>query len=49
MIKPPYYHIGIIIHDLEEAIEYYSNLLDMKFTEATDNPAMRRKSVNPTN
>jgi predicted enzyme related to lactoylglutathione lyase len=36
MFKPPYYHIGIVVYNLEEAIEHYSNLLEVKFTEATD-------------
>jgi hypothetical protein len=48
MIKPPYYHIGIVVYNLEEAIEHYSNLLEVKFTEATDtvlcveNPSTRQ-------
>lgn len=36
MFKPIYYHIGIVVRDYEKAIEHYSNLLDVKFTEPTD-------------
>jgi Glyoxalase/Bleomycin resistance protein/Dioxygenase superfamily len=36
MIKRPYYHIGIIVRNHEEAIEHYANLLDVTFTESTD-------------
>jgi Glyoxalase/Bleomycin resistance protein/Dioxygenase superfamily len=36
MIKPPYYHIGIVVRNHEEAIEHYANLLDVTFTEPTD-------------
>ncbi|WON72490.1 VOC family protein [Nitrosospira sp. Is2] len=36
MIKPPYYHIGILVLNHEEAIEHYANLLDVTFTEPTD-------------
>jgi hypothetical protein len=36
MIKPPYYHIGIVVRNHDEATEHYGNLLDVKFTEPTD-------------
>jgi hypothetical protein len=36
MINSPYYHIGIVVRNHEEAIEHYTNLLDVKFTEPTD-------------
>jgi hypothetical protein len=36
MIKAPYYHIGIVVHNHAEAIEHYTNLLDVEFTEPTD-------------
>jgi predicted enzyme related to lactoylglutathione lyase len=36
MINPPYYHIGIVVRNHEEAIEHYADLLDVKFTEPTD-------------
>ena len=36
MLTPPYYHIGIVVRNHEEAIEHYANLLDVKFTEPTD-------------
>lgn len=36
MLKAPYYHIGIVVRNLEQAVEHYSNLLGVKFTEPTD-------------
>jgi hypothetical protein len=36
MIKPPYYHIGIVARNYREAIEHYAKLLDVEFTESTD-------------
>jgi hypothetical protein len=36
MIKPPYYHIGIVVRNHQEAIRHYTNLLDVEFTEPTD-------------
>ena len=36
MFKSIYYHIGIVVHNQEEAVEHYSNVLDVKFTEPTD-------------
>ena len=32
MLEHIYYHIGILVRDYKEAIEHYSNLLDIKFT-----------------
>jgi hypothetical protein len=36
MFTAPYYHIGIVVRNYEEAVEHYSSLLDVKFTEPTD-------------
>lgn len=36
MFDSPYYHIGIVVHNFAEAVEYYSNILDVKFTEPTN-------------
>ncbi|ARO87743.1 hypothetical protein EBAPG3_008165 [Nitrosospira lacus] len=36
MFDSPYYHIGILVHDFAEAVEHYSNVLNVKFTEPTD-------------
>jgi hypothetical protein len=36
MIKPPYYHSGIVVRNHQEAIEHYTNLLEVEFTEPTD-------------
>ncbi len=36
MLTAPYYHIGIVVHNYEEAIAHYSDVLDLKFTEPTD-------------
>ncbi|SCY30216.1 Glyoxalase/Bleomycin resistance protein/Dioxygenase superfamily protein [Nitrosospira sp. Nl5] len=36
MFKPIYYHIGIVVHDYRAAVEHYSNVLGVKFTEPTD-------------
>lgn len=36
MFDSPYYHIGIVVHNYKEAVGYYSNRLDIKFTEPTD-------------
>ncbi|KIO48344.1 VOC family protein [Nitrosospira sp. NpAV] len=36
MFDSPYYHIGIVVHNYKEAVEYYSNVLGVKFTEPTD-------------
>jgi catechol 2,3-dioxygenase-like lactoylglutathione lyase family enzyme len=48
MFDSPYYHIGIVVHNFEEAIDHYSNVLGVKFTEPTDsilcieNPQMQQ-------
>ncbi|MBA4143497.1 MAG: VOC family protein [Nitrosospira sp.] len=36
MIRAPFYHIGIVVLDHEEAVEHYSSVLGVKFTEPTD-------------
>ena len=36
MFSAPYYHIGMVVHDLQEAAAHYSKLLDITFTEPTD-------------
>lgn len=36
MLKPIYYHIGIVVPDYRVAEAHYSGLLDVKFTEPTD-------------
>jgi catechol 2,3-dioxygenase-like lactoylglutathione lyase family enzyme len=33
MLDHAYYHIGILVRNLQEAVEHYSNLLDIRFTE----------------
>ena|SRR5690242_11714440 len=33
MLDHAYYHIGILVHNLQEAIEHYSDLLDIRFAE----------------
>jgi catechol 2,3-dioxygenase-like lactoylglutathione lyase family enzyme len=37
MFTAPYYHIGIVVRNFDEAVEHYSSVLDVKFTEPTDN------------
>lgn len=36
MLDHIYYHIGIVVRNYEEAVEHYSNLLDIKFTEPAE-------------
>jgi hypothetical protein len=36
MLDHVYYHIGIVVRDYEEAVEHYSRLLDIKFTEPAE-------------
>ena len=36
MFTAPYYHIGMVVHDLQDAAAHYSGLLDITFTEPTD-------------
>ena len=36
MLDHIYYHVGIVVHNYEEAVEHYSNLLDIKFTEPAE-------------
>lgn len=36
MLKPIYYHIGIVVPDYKVAEAHYSSLLGVKFTEPTD-------------
>ena len=36
MLDHVYYHIGILVRDYEEAVEHYSRLLDIKFTEPAE-------------
>ncbi len=36
MFDSPYYHIGIVVHDCEEAVAHYSNVLNIEFTEPSD-------------
>jgi len=36
MPSAPYYHIGIVVHNYEEAVAHYSNILGVKFAEPSD-------------
>ena len=36
MLKAHYYNIGIVVCNFVQAVEHYSNLLGVKFTEPTD-------------
>jgi len=36
MLDHIYYHIGILVRNYEEAVEHYSSLLDIKFTEPAE-------------
>ena len=36
MFIAPYYHIGMVVQDLQEAAAHYSSLLDITFADPTD-------------